>query len=241
RHRGHAALVRLVRAIDVEVPQAGYLGGFSLENASHMLVEEELGVAVDVERLLGLALLAELGTRAVDRGRRGVEQRHFLLLAPVEQAPRVGVVVLHHVAAVALHGVGACALVENRFDASLQSLQNRREGGLVDVVRDVAAHEVVELAALLQVVDGDDLPHAAAVQPGDQPRADESRRAGDDVVAHLPKISCSVTSAVPNLVTLMPPARLAARTAASMLSPAASITASVAMTVSPAPVTSDTS
>src|SRR5204863_341638 len=88
--------------------------------------------------------------------------------------------------------------------------------------------------------DRDDLADAAAIERLHQLRADEAGGAGDDVVAHE-NSSFSVTSAVPNFVTLMPPARLARRMADSMLSPAASITASVAMTVSPAPVTSDTS
>src|SRR6185503_17408430 len=69
--RGHAPLVRLVRAVDVEVAQARDLGARRPEHAPDVLVEQELGVAVDVERLLAGALLAELAPAAVDRGRRG--------------------------------------------------------------------------------------------------------------------------------------------------------------------------
>src|SRR5207253_11039803 len=108
-------------------------------------------------------------------------------------------------------------------------------------VRNLAAGEVLELVGVRQVVDGDDFADAAAVEALHQLRADEACGAGDDVVVHFPKISAGVTTAVPNLVTLMPPARLAMRTADSSPSPAASITASAAITVSPAPVTSDTS
>src|SRR5881394_3553574 len=100
---------------------------------------------------------------------------------------------------------------------------------MIDIVGDVAAGEVGELRRLGEVVDGDDLLDAAPIEPGDQPRADEARGAGDDVIAHG-KISRRVTTAVPNLVTLTPPARFAARTAASSPRPAASITASVAIT-----------
>src|SRR2546426_2789196 len=41
---------------------------------AHRLVEEKLGIAVDVEGPLAVPLLAELGTGAVDRGRRRVER-----------------------------------------------------------------------------------------------------------------------------------------------------------------------
>jgi hypothetical protein len=148
-------------------------------------VEQELGVGVDVERPLAGALLAVLGPGAVHRGGRGVEERHLLLLAPLEQAPRVGVVVLHHEAAVRLHGVGAGALVEHRLDRAFPAVDARQELGLVHVVGDLAAGEVTELLAVREVVHGDDLADAAAVQPLDEPRADESRRAGHDVVRHL--------------------------------------------------------
>src|ERR1051325_2548011 len=56
-----------------------------------------------------------------------------------------------------------------------------------------------------------------------------------------PKSSAWVATAVPSLPTTMPAARLAMRIAASMPAPAASMTARVAITVSPAPVTSNTS
>src|SRR5207253_3138748 len=84
--------------------------------------------------------------------------------------------------------------------------------------------------------------HPAAVEPAHEARADEAGGAGDDVVGHAAaNTSLYVATAVPNLPTTMPAARLAMRIAASTLWPAASITASVAMTVSPAPLTSNTS
>src|SRR6185503_362520 len=239
--RRHAPLVRLVRPVDVEVAEAGDLGGSLFQHPSYILVKEELRIAVHVERLLAAPLLAEFRPRAVDRGRRGVDQRRLLVLAPLEQALRVFVVVLHHVAAVALHGVGACALMEQRLDRAFVALQVGDEVGLVDVVGDLAVREVAELVRVLQVVDRDHLGDAAAVQALDQLRADEAGRPGDDAVAHLGNSSARVAAAVPSLPTTMPAARLAMRTAASSPAPAASITARVAMTVSPAPVTSMTS
>src|SRR5207302_5651959 len=187
------------------------------------------------------ALLAVFRAAAVDRGRRGVQERHLLVLAPLQEPPRIGVVVVHHEAPVGLHRVGAGTLVQHRLHRALQRLEARGQFRLVDVIGDLATGQVLELVGVRQVVDGDDLGDAAAVEPLDELRADEACGTGDDVVVHFPKISAGVTTAVPNLVTLMPPARLAMRTADSSPSPAASITASVAMTVSPAPVTSETS
>ena len=48
RHRGHAPLVRLVRAVDVEVAKAHYRRAAPRQAPAHVLVEEELGIAVDV-------------------------------------------------------------------------------------------------------------------------------------------------------------------------------------------------
>src|SRR5207248_8447499 len=142
---------------------------------------------------------------------------------------------------VGLHRVGAGALVQQRLDGALPLVHVGNERGLVDVIGDLATGQILELVGVRQIVDGDDLGDAAAVEPFHQLGADETRCPGHDVVHHRPKISAGVTTAVPNLVTLMPPARLAMRTADSSPSPAASITASAAITVSPAPVTSDTS
>src|SRR6185503_20135040 len=136
---------------------------------------------------------------------------------------------------------GARALMEQRLDRAFIALEVGDEVGLVDVVGDLAVRQVAELVRVLQVVDRDHLGDAAAVQALDQLRADESRRAGDDVVAHFLNSSAWVAAAVPSLPTTMPAARLAMRIACSRPAPAASITASVAITVSPAPVTSITS
>ncbi|MNC92434.1 hypothetical protein D3C83_88610 [compost metagenome] len=48
----------------------------------------------------------------------------------------------------------------------------------------------------------------------------------------------ALTVAVPRFMTTMPPAKFASRAASSNLAPAASASAIVAITVSPAPVTS---
>src|SRR5262249_1770634 len=257
RDRGHAALVRLVRPVDIEVAKARDLRGLPRQRAAHQLVEQELGVAIDVERALAGALLAELGARTGDRRRRGVQQRDLGLLAPVEQRLRIAVVVLHHVAPVELHRVGARALVKHRLHRAVEAVQALQELALVEEIGDLQAREVRHFGRAAEVVDGDDVGDAGAVQRLDDPGADESGGPGDYVVhgqsfspvfglscARLrcsPKSSAWVATAVPSLPTTMPAARLARRIAGSMPAPAASTTARVAITVSPAPVTSNTS
>src|SRR5690606_11864811 len=201
----------------------------------HDLVEQQLRVAVDVERRLVLGRLDEVAAAPVYRRRGGVDERDTLHERMLEQLERVAIVVRHHVAAIAFHRVGAGALVEDGAHA-LQAAEPREELLLVEVVGDVATHQVAELGGRAQVVDRDDLELPARVERRHEMRADEARGAGDD--DHSPNNSCGVTSAVPSLPTTMPPAVLARPTATSMAQPTASAVASVATTVSPAPDTS---
>ena len=53
--------------------------------AAHELVEQELRIAVDVERRFAFAVFAEAGACAVHRRRRRVDERHFLGRAEFEQ------------------------------------------------------------------------------------------------------------------------------------------------------------
>src|SRR5581483_9350597 len=246
-HRHHAGrlLVRLPRAVHVEVAKARDLRVGLGQAPAHHRVEEQLGIAVDVERRLERRVLAEGRARAVDRGRRRVDQRHLLLEAEVEQRERAAVVVLHHVAPVGLGGDGARALVEDRVDRALEiaARQALEKIPLVEEVGDRAVDQVAVLVAPGQIVDRDDVGLAARVQRAHEVRADEAGGSGHDVVAHdSAAISSSGrTTVAPNLVTFTPAAELAMRIASSSGVPTASITPSVAMSVSPAPLTSETS
>ncbi|MPN41607.1 hypothetical protein SDC9_189161 [bioreactor metagenome] len=183
-HRGHAPLVVLPGTVNVEVAEADDLGAGIGQAAAHHLVEQELGVAVDVERPLVLALLLEHVAGAVSRGRRGVEELDVLVLTPVEQDQRVAIVVLHHVATVGLHGVGAGAFVQDGFDLAvvMTGLDALDEIVLVEVVGDFAVDQVLELVGLGQVIDCNDIGDAALVQRLDNIGADETGSTGDDVV-----------------------------------------------------------
>jgi hypothetical protein len=181
---GHAALVLLARAVDVEVAEARHLALHPLEVlaalAPHALVEQQLAVAVHVQRPLELRRLAEGVGAAIDRGRRRVQQPRAALLAGLEQRAGHAVVVVHHVLAVLLHRVAAGALVEHGLDLAEAALG---EEGVelvgVDVVGDLQVRQVAELVALGQVVDRDDVVDAAGVEALDDVAADESGSSGD--------------------------------------------------------------
>ena len=168
--RGHAALVRFARTVDVEVAEARDLRACVGQHAPHVLVEQELRIAVDVERRLAGALLAEAGTGAVHRGRRRVQERNVVVLAVLEQADRVAVVVGEHVAAVGLHRVRARALVQHRRDVVVEIAVGEagEEFLLVEVLGDLAVDEVAELVAAREIVDGDDARLAARVERLDE-------------------------------------------------------------------------
>ena len=114
------------------------------------------------------------------------------------------------------------------------------KGTGIHVVCNLQICQVAKLVALCEIVHRDDVGDAACIESFDQIAANEAGRAGDDDTGHAIN-SLKDTVAVPNLATTSPPARLASGRASRMLSPAATSAASVAMTVSPAPVTSNTS
>ena len=112
----HASLVLLAWAVDVEVAEADdgalHLG----DESANVVVEDELGVAVDVEGTLVVGLLGEVGTGSVDGGGGGVDEGDLAVEREVQQLLGVGEVVVHHVAAIVFEGVGACSLMEDRAD-----------------------------------------------------------------------------------------------------------------------------
>ncbi len=209
RDRMHpgALLVRLVRPVDVEVAQAGDLRAALAGAALDVAVEEVLRVGVHVQRPFVHRVLGELAPGAVHRGRRGVDERHLLALAPVEERLGVGVVVLHHVLAVRLGRVGAGALVQDRLERAVEAAarEPRQELALVHVVLDAQLEEVPRVGALGEVVDREDLVHAGAVQRRDQARADEAGGPGDDgELAHVRLIPRPLSALLPLIFRTAP-------------------------------------
>ena len=115
-----------------------------------------------------------LAAVAVDRGRGGVDEGDAPRLRLLKQHGAEAEVVLHQVAPVGLHGVGAGALVEDGLDALVeQARQPRLELALVAVVGEVQAVEVAVLLAAGEVVDHQDVAHAEAVERAQQVAADD--------------------------------------------------------------------
>ena len=184
-HAGHAALVLLARAVDVEVAKADHLGAglreVRADFAAQALVEQQLGVAVYIERLFAVGALPELAGAAIGGSRGGIQQAHALLLAGLEQVAGQAVVVVHHVLAVALHGVAARAFMEHRLDGPISAFSEELIKVVgVYVVGDLQVGQVAEFIALGQVVDRDDLADAARIEPAHDVAAYEAGCAGDD-------------------------------------------------------------
>ena len=177
----HAAFVLFVLSVNVEVAEADDLGGQAFFHAAaQYLVEQEFGVAVHIERFFEFALFAEDFAFAVHGGAGSVEEGDAFVLTPVQKVERVLVVVVHHVEAVVVHGVGTRALVEDGFDIFVRQKMTAHladEFVFVEVVGDFALGKVFEFFATGQVVNGDNVGNAALVEGFDDVAADEAGRA----------------------------------------------------------------
>src|SRR5206468_1499162 len=117
------------------------------------------------ERPLAFRLLAKIRAAAIDRGRRSVEEGHLLGEAGVQQALRIGVVDLHHEAAVPLGRRRAGALMEDGLDLAVTlGFHARQELVLIRIVSDREVGEIVDLMAVGEVVDDQYVAHAAGVE-----------------------------------------------------------------------------
>ena len=185
---GHAAFVLLAGAVDVEVAEADD-GGFDVVHAAaEPVVEDELGVAVDVEGLFVFGDFLEDFGQAVGGGGGGVDEGDLVVGGEGEEGFGVVEVVVHHVAAVVFEGVGAGSLVEDGGDLGVVEVafeDGFDEVELVHVVGVVGALEVEELGAgevggRGEVVDDEDVLFADGVELVDEVGADEACSSGDD-------------------------------------------------------------
>src|SRR3990170_6886980 len=158
------------------------------------------------------------------------------------------VVVPHHINTVVLHGVGTGALMQNGLELlfEIAVVDALEEITLVQVVRDFAIDQIPELVAVFQIVHDDNILLAALVEGLDQIGADKTRSTRDDVhhpscVDNACMISAGLAVAAPSLPITIPAATLARCTASSNPLPTAQAQPMAAITVSPAPVTSNTS
>ena len=183
-HGGHAAFVLLAAAVYVEIAQGNHLIVQPFcHSAAQYLVEQEFGIAVYIERGFQFALFAEGLAFAVYGGGGGVDQADAVVLAPVEQVECVLVVVVHHVHAVVVHGVGAGALVEDGFDVAAVDLVGAHladEFVFVQIVRNIGLHQIAEFVGTAEVVHRDDVGDAAPVERVHDVAADKAGGTGND-------------------------------------------------------------
>jgi hypothetical protein len=98
-------LVRLTRSVNIEIAKAENLSSEVVVVGAHILVEQELGIAIDIQWRFKLALFPKDASTSVDRRAGGIEKGNVTLLAIFEQRDGVAIIVFHHVAAVGFHGV----------------------------------------------------------------------------------------------------------------------------------------
>jgi len=132
----------------------------------------------------------------VDGGGRGVDEGDGAVEGEVEDFFGGGEVVVHHVAAVVLEGVGAGALMEDGADGSVGEVaggEGAAEFCFVEVVGELCAVEVEEFALRVggdflsgwggrggEIVDDEDVGVACGVEFVDEVGADEAGASGDD-------------------------------------------------------------
>ena len=193
RHAGHATLVLLARTINVEIAKTHHLHGLAGEGtleflaafASHALIEQQLGVAVDIERALECRVFAE-GVRTAIGGCAGrVKQARATFLASLVQLDRGGKVVVHHVLAVHFHGVAASTFVENGFDLAVGPFGEGvvKQVG-IHIVGNLQVGQVAKLLTLGKVIYGNDVSQAALVETLDKVGANKSGGTGDNDSCH---------------------------------------------------------
>ena len=188
-HAGHAALVLLVRAVDVEIPKTHHLRARVLQLgaklAAHHLVKQQFGVAVDIERRFKSRVFFEGGRAAIGGCRRRVQKPRALRLRGVEELLGRLEVVLHHVLAVKFHGVAASAFVEDGFHmaVALGSKGAVKSVG-VYIVGNFEAGQVAKLVALGELVHRNDVVNATGVEPGNDLAANKAGSAGNHNARH---------------------------------------------------------
>ena len=192
-HAGHASLVLFPGTINVEIPEANDLPGFACVGAleadptftPHALVKEQFGVTVHIQRALKRRLFPEGVRPAVGGCTGGVKEARAPLLASLKQGYRGGVVVLHHVLAVGLHGVATGSFVKYSLNLSIRPLSEQViELVCVHVVSDFQIRKIAKFVALRHVIHGDDVIEPAGIEPFDDIAANKTGGAGDNDSGH---------------------------------------------------------
>ena len=164
----HAVLVIFLRPKDVEVPEAYDLALRQGHDAADEAVELQLGIGVGIESLLALRFFAEaVLAAAVGRRRRCIQEGNLALHAVAQQVLAAFVIVLHHVAAVVIHRIGAGSFMEYDVDiAAVKGIVGHLhvEIFIVHVIVERKALQIAAFASVRQVVDDEDIVDSPVIQ-----------------------------------------------------------------------------
>ena len=143
------------------------------------LIEQELGVAVNIEWTFKVRFSPEGVRPAVSGSRRGVQEPGPVNLTSHEERLRDFKIVGHHVTAIGLHGVAASAFVKNAVDRTIVAIGKAQvKLCMINVVGNLQIGQIAELVAVAQVIDRHDVGDATLIQTLDDVAADETGGSG---------------------------------------------------------------
>ena len=179
-HARHAAFMPFARTIDVEIAEADNLRVRFWQDLTHIFIEQEFRVAIDVQRLFVLAGFNKVGgASAVGGSRRGIQERDFVLQAIVQQLLGVLIVVIHHILAVPLGGGRTSAFMENGINIVKLFARHdlNKEVFFIHIISDVEVNQVGKLGAIFQVINHQDVGNAFIIQGFNDVTTDKTRAA----------------------------------------------------------------
>ncbi|SKN68881.1 7-keto-8-aminopelargonate synthetase and related enzymes [Mycobacteroides abscessus subsp. massiliense] len=151
-----------------------------LHTAAQHLVKQEFRVAIYIERFFQFALFAEDFALAIYSSAGSIKKWNTFILTPVQEVERVLVVVVHHVKAVMIHGIGTCTLMENGFNIVVRQKMAAHLADkfvFIEIMGNFTLGKVFKFFTFAQIVDGNNVGNTALVKCFDDVAADKAGRA----------------------------------------------------------------
>ena len=177
-HGSHFALMIFLRTINVEITQADNLALCLRQQTAQIVIKEQLGESVNVQRLFTGRLLAEaVRTAAIGRSGGSVHHLNLSVEAEMQHVLRILKVVFHHIFAVIFHRVRASALVENNVDffmIKFAGLQSIHEGIFIHIVLNLQTLDIFEFDHISQVINNKNVINTTVIQAFNNITADKA-------------------------------------------------------------------